>query len=110
MLNEVPECICGCFDDDFLLSEDGKKLYVTLGQFSIIRLERDIQLLMPAYDLCIPSKECAGSCSDDPCELFQKFKFPVDQFFPPQKNRISEKKSGGGSIKYSFGNGCTSKR
>lgn len=110
MLNEVPECICGCFDDDFLLSEDGKKLYVTLGQFSIIRLERDIQLLMPAYDLCIPSKECAGSCSDDPCELFQKFKFPVDQFFPPQKNRVSEKKSGGGSIKYSFGNGCTSKR
>ena len=22
--------------------------------------------------------------SDDPCDLFQKFKFPVDEFFPPK--------------------------
>lgn len=81
--NDLPENVCRCFEDDIVICDDGKKLYVTLGQFSIIKLEREIQLLMPAYDICMPSKECAGS-ADDPCELFQKFKFPVDEFFPPK--------------------------
>lgn len=83
LLNDVPEMICSCFDDDLVITDEGKKLYATLGQFSIIKLERDIQLLMPAYDICLPDKECAGS-AEDPCELFQKFKFPVDEFFPPK--------------------------
>src|SRR5699024_2803689 len=72
VMNEIPETICGCFDDELVISDDGKKLYATLGQFSIIKLERDIQLLMPSYDICMPEKECSGS-SDDPCELFQRF-------------------------------------
>lgn len=80
---EVPEPICACFDDELIFSDEGKKLYVTLGQFSIIKLERDIQLLMPAYDICMPDKECSGN-PDDPCSLFQKFSFPVDEFFPPK--------------------------
>ena len=71
--------------DDIVICDEGKKLFVTLGQFSIIKLERDIQLLMPAYDICMPEKDCSGSGgSDDPCDLFQKFKFPVDEFFPPK--------------------------
>jgi len=82
-LNDIPENICKCFEDDIVLTDDGKKLFATLGQFSIIKLERDIQLLMPAYDICMPDKECAGN-ADDPCDLFQKFKFPVDEFFPPK--------------------------
>lgn len=82
---DIPDSICACFDDDIVLCEDGKKLFVTLGQFSIIKLERDIQLLMPAYDICMPEKECSGS-ADDPCELFEKFKFPVDEFFPPKQS------------------------
>lgn len=81
--SDLPENVCRCFEDDIVICDDGKKLYVTLGQFSIIKLEREIQLLMPAYDICMPSKACAGS-ADDPCELFQKFKFPVDEFFPPK--------------------------
>ncbi|MCX7615590.1 MAG: hypothetical protein N2Z65_07545 [Clostridiales bacterium] len=82
-LTEVPEMVCTCFDDDIVLSNEEKKLYVTLGQFSIIKLERSIQLLMPAYDVCFPEKECAGS-SLDPCSLFEKFKFPINEFFPPE--------------------------
>lgn len=61
-------------------------MYVTLGQFSIIRLERDTQLLTPVYDYCVPEKECpcdGGSCQEDPCELFRKVQFPVGEFFPP---------------------------
>ncbi len=83
LLNDIPETISNCFDDELIISDDGKKLYATLGQFSIIKLERDIQLLMPAFDICMPEKECSGN-ADDPCELFQRFKFPVDEFFPPK--------------------------
>ena len=82
-LNEVPDAVCRCFDDDILLSDEGKKLYATIGQFAILRLERDIQLLIPAYDICMPCKECSSN-EEDPCNLFEKFTFPVDEFFPPK--------------------------
>lgn len=49
-------------------------------------MERDTQLLIPAYDYCLPEKECAcqgAECGEDPCEIFRKVQFPVDEFFPP---------------------------
>ena len=83
-LTEIPPCICACFNGELSFGSEGKRVYVTLGQFSIIRLERDAQLLMPVYDYCMPEKECAcGTCDDDPCEIFRHVKFPVDEFFPP---------------------------
>jgi len=85
---ELPDAICACFDDELLPECEGKHLYVTLGQFSIIRLERDTQLLIPAYDFCIPEKECSSS-SEDPCEVFEKFSFPLDEFFPPETRSFS---------------------
>ena len=88
-LCEVPPCVCQCFGCDLTPGEDCRRVFVTLGQFSIIRLERDSQLLMPVYDHCLPDKCCpsgssCGSGCDDPCELFQNIDFPVDQFFPSQ--------------------------
>ncbi len=82
-LCDVPECICGCFDDELVLSDSEKRIYVTLGQFSIIKLQRNTQLLIPSFDSCIPEKECIGSTDENPCELFRRIKFPVDEFFPP---------------------------
>lgn len=83
-LSEIPPCICSCFGNDLCFCSEGKRVYVTLGQFSIIRLERDTQLLIPAYDYCIPEKECTcGGGEDDPCEIFRHVKFPVNEFFPP---------------------------
>lgn len=87
-LCEIPASICACFGGDLSFGgECGKRVYVTLGQFSIIRLERDTQLLIPVYDYCMPSKECTCSggpiTEEDPCEIFRKVKFPVDEFFPP---------------------------
>ncbi len=85
---EIPNCVGSCFGNDLYFGSDGRRVYLTLGQFSMIRLERDSQLLIPAYDYCIPNKECDGCCSeDDPCELFRKVQFPMDEFFPP--NTIS---------------------
>lgn len=83
-VSSLPEYICKCFDDYLSDDDDHKKLYVTIGLFSIVRLERNVQLLIPAFDFCIPEKECIGSTEDDPCTLFRRLRFPTDEFFPPQ--------------------------
>lgn len=62
-----------------------KRVVVTLGLFSIIKLVRFVQLLLPAFDFCVPNKKCVASTDEDPCELFETIDFPVDEFFPPQK-------------------------
>ena len=80
---EVPAGIAGCFPGELNMGGEGRRVYVTLGQFSIIRLERDSQLLIPAYDYCMPSKECTGSSEEDPCAIFRQVQFPTEEFFPP---------------------------
>lgn len=82
-LSEVPSGIRSCFGGELSLGGESRRIYVSLGQFSLIRLERDTQLLMPAYDYCVPDKECSCGGEEDPCEVFRKVQFPVDEFFPP---------------------------
>ena len=81
---QIPGGIRGCFDEDLVLSGDKKRLYVTLGQFSIIRLERDAQLIVPVLDYAIPTKDCCDAigCAEDPCEMFSRIPFPAQQFAP----------------------------
>ena len=81
---QIPAPIRGMFDDELVLSGDRRRLFVTLGQFSIIRLERDAQLIVPVLDYAIPTKECCDSpgCAEDPCEMFSKIPFPTDRFSP----------------------------
>lgn len=58
-------------------------LAVSLGLFSIVELSRPVSLIVPAYDYCIPSKECSNSsASESPCEVFDRIDFPTEQFFP----------------------------
>ncbi|MFI3253632.1 MAG: hypothetical protein R3Y63_04720 [Eubacteriales bacterium] len=83
---DLPEPVKAVLEDDISSSCEGRRLLVSLGQFSIIRLERDTQLAIPVYDYCMPEKEC--NCGDvpqpeDPCTLFRQVNFPVDEFFPP---------------------------
>ncbi len=81
---QLPGAICGMFDDELVLAGERKRIYVTLGQFSIIRLERDAQLIVPVLDYAIPTKECcdAPGCAEDPCEMFSRIPFPAAQFAP----------------------------
>lgn len=82
---QLPPQVLACFDDDLVLSGERQRLLVTIGQFSILRLERDTQLLMPYFDDCIPTKECgdaAGIAQTSPCDVFAQVDFPVDSFFP----------------------------
>jgi hypothetical protein len=84
-LTQIPQWIRSQFDEELVLAGDQRRLFVTLGQFSIIRLERDAQLIVPVLDYAIPSKECcdsAGGCVEDPCEMFSRIPFPSAQFAP----------------------------
>lgn len=83
---DLPAPVTSVLEDELSTSCEGRRLFVSLGQFSIIRLERDTQLLIPVIDYCLPEKEC--NCGDvpvpeDPCTLFRQVNFPVDEFFPP---------------------------
>ena len=81
----IPEAILGCFEEQLVLDGECKRLLVTIGQFSIARLERSTQLLIPTFDYCIPSKTCknvGSSNTESPCEVFGQIEFPMDAFFP----------------------------
>ena len=81
----IPEAILGCFEEQLVLDGESKRLLVTIGQFSIARLERSTQLLIPTFDYCILSKTCrnvGSSNTESPCEVFGQIEFPMDAFFP----------------------------
>ena len=81
---QIPDGICAAFDEELVLSGGQRRLFVTLGQFSIVRLERDAQLVVPVLDYAIPCKECcdAPGSGEDPCEMFSRIPFPAQQFSP----------------------------
>ena len=85
----IPEAILGCFEEQLVLDCESKRLLVTIGQFSIARLERSTQLLIPTFDYCIPSKTCknvSSSNTESPCEVFGQIEFPMDAFFPSKND------------------------
>ncbi len=82
---QLPDTIRSQYDEDLTIGTGQRRLFVTLGQFSIIRLERDAQIVVPVLDYSMPSKECcdsAGGCPEDPCEMFSRIPFPTAQFSP----------------------------
>ena len=87
-LASIPESVSRVFDDSLILGGEQKRVYVSIGIFSIIRLERRVMLLIPAYDFCVPQKECVGATDDNPCDLFDRISFPVDEFFPPERGEF----------------------
>ena len=84
----IPEGIRAAFTEKLIFNDTARRWFATVGQFSIIRLERDTQLVVPAYDYCLPEKESPVTVTDDPCTLFSRIHFPVEEFFPPDS--ISE--------------------
>lgn len=89
-ISSIPESICRVFDDVFTDGNDIRKVYVTIGLFTIVRLERDVQLLIPVIDFCVPQHECIASTESNPCDLFEKLRFPVEEFFPPEKRNFDK--------------------
>ena len=63
-----------------------RRIYLSLGQFSILRMERDAHLLIPVYDYCMPDKECeCDRCDEDPCDIFQQVELPRRRVFPTRQ-------------------------
>ena len=93
----IPESILDYIGGN--ISEDGEKIVLaTLGVFSIVQLMRNVQMLIPSYDFCIPEKRCENS-TDSPCEMFSRLDFPTDEFFPPN---VTDQNGGDGGC----GCGC----
>ncbi|MCM1022536.1 MAG: hypothetical protein NC395_00575 [Prevotella sp.] len=74
-----PGCCPPCDSKQF-----DRILAVSLGLFSIVQLSRPVSLIVPAYDYCIPCKDCSGqvASSEAPCDVFDRIDFPTEQFFP----------------------------
>lgn len=89
----MPLEVSGLFSEGF--AEEGcNRLYVSIGMFSVIRLERPAQYLVSAAEYSVPDKECAPATNeDDPCSLFRTMAFPVNEFYPPALRESG--KSGG---------------
>lgn len=98
--DRLPETLRCRFGAD-LTSGGDRALVVTLGLFSIVQMVRNVQMLVPVYDFCMPSKECSPT-SDSPCDAFRHMGFPVDEFFPPKQSGSD----GGCGCRHDNGCGC----
>lgn len=79
-VDEIPDNVCRCLSHDLIDEPESNILTVSLGFFSIVRIERPAQYLINAVEYCVPEKECVLPTVDDPCSLFKKMKFPVSEF------------------------------
>ncbi|MDP4181389.1 MAG: hypothetical protein Q8942_09890 [Bacillota bacterium] len=94
-IDQIPRNIADSLGDEDDTTDDNsrcqndhlprRRVVVSLGLFSIIKLTRLVQLLIPAFDFCFPNKECIASTDENPCELFETIEFPFNEFSPPQK-------------------------
>ena len=80
-IDDIPENI-KCKFNGRLCERDDKMLVVSLGFFSVVKIERPAQLLVSAVEYNIPDKECVTACENDPCTLFRTMSFPVGEFSP----------------------------
>ena len=79
----LPLEVSGLFPEGF--AEGGcNRIQVSVGMFSVIRLERPAQYLVSATEYSVPDKECTPAANeDDPCGIFRAMAFPVNEFYPP---------------------------
>ncbi len=88
----TPVCQCCCCEDipaavgasigGAPVAQGQKQLAVSLGFFSVIRLERPEQYLVNAVEFSVPDKECSHSEDDSPCDAFSRMAFPISEFSP----------------------------
>ena len=90
--DNIPEHIASYFEGTFSRERNGCKVcFVSLGLFSLVRMERPAQLVIPACDNCIPGEE--STCElpyTDPCALFRSMEFPVGEFYPEMKEGCND--------------------
>jgi len=58
-----------------------RSVIMSIGIFSVVELTRPVTVMVPTYEYTIPKKECCCE-TDSPCEVFEKIKFPEEEFSP----------------------------
>ncbi|MBQ7821672.1 MAG: hypothetical protein IJ391_05260 [Clostridia bacterium] len=92
--DDIPEQILCTTNGQLVFNDDGRHLLVSLGFFSVIRLERPAQFLVNASEYNVPDKECVSSDSDsNPCDLFRSMDFPITEFQPVSINTMENNRS-----------------
>ena len=79
-VDEIPDCVCRAVNCDLTDDADGALLLVSLGFFSVVRIERPAQYLISAVEYTVPEKECVMPETADPCSMFRQMAFPVAEF------------------------------
>jgi len=77
---DIPAAVKSCVGE--LTDEGSRYLAVSLGFFSVIRIERPEQYLVNAVEFSVPDKECCVTDTGSPCDAFRKMAFPIDEFAP----------------------------
>ncbi len=95
--DEIPDGVAASIGGGVRERNDGNTLLVSLGIFSVTRIERPAQFLVTAEDYSVPDKECCAQEEDDPCSLFRKMAFPVNEFSPAGLSEQRESRGGEGS-------------
>jgi hypothetical protein len=88
---EIPTSVLGSGGGVLGEYEGQNRLYVSLGFFSVIRIERPAQYIVSAQEYCVPDKECVVALDDDPCSIFRSMSFPTSEFCPPSLSNLSQK-------------------
>jgi len=99
-IDSLPDGIKDRFDSPFIDGEGRNELFVSVGIFSVIRMERPVQIVVPASRFCLPDKDSVPAISSsDPCNIFGKMHFPMDEFFPYAEDCKTESKPDRGCCK-----------
>ena len=57
---------------------------VTIGLFSVVKLFRPVNIVVPSTGYCIPEEcEAVGTAKQSVCDFFDSIEFPFDIFSPP---------------------------
>ena len=97
-IEQIPEALCQCCGCTPSPADLGAKcLYVTLGLFSLIKIERPVSLLINSAEYCIPNRESnvLSDTTSDPCEIFRNMAFPTCDFYPASAGALSSGIAGG---------------
>ncbi len=79
-VDEIPDCVCAQLSSDLSNDSNANMLLVSLGFFSVVRIQRPAQYLVNAVEYSVPEKECVLPTVEDPCSLFKQMAFPTAEF------------------------------
>jgi hypothetical protein len=89
---DIPECVAECFDGCTSYTTNlPRMITVSIGIFSVVRMERPGQYLVTGAEYAVPEKVCQPDCPDNPCEMFRRMSFPVNEFYPPSAVGVQPK-------------------